>query len=500
MKIKDRELFSVSLFVFLTACSTTPVVSPTNLAQQWGDRLRAYQINPVFPPREDMQVGDVYLLCDLKSGADPATALNPSGPTPQSVWVTRLNLSPAVETNYATAISLPALSAQNAKGALSDPSGIGSMPTTNDMVAGKRKLQQLRNVSFPEFFSASITSVQANALVPAGTVLAGLGLAKDDIAAISLSVPSAGSYGLPVMAAHLAFNNAIQPFAVDFWRYTTELKRAYATKCNENQTASLELVTEIFAAYAMDVNFTFEKGAAGRMQAAINTPANSTRNATLQALTKQISDLQATAINQDDTSGKGSVNHAPASKTKSASAAGAASGASVPGDASSAGGTNAGKSQQTQVDQLNTLLNLLVQQAAGFEQQKFAGVSAQIVSGSSSGVRVERVFSNPVVIGYKSITLFPYDKAESSAGANIVSPPDANPVSKDSPGPVAPANKNPHSPAHKGVTPNKNKSLPARPPVVVSPRAENPTPASAAEGGGVGIPILLPPAALLNPQ
>ncbi|HIH2751397.1 TPA: hypothetical protein ACYLN4_007234 [Burkholderia lata] len=96
MKTKNRALFSVSFFVLVTACSAPPVVNPSNLAQQWGDRLRAYQINPVFPPREDIQVGDIYLLCDLKPKMEAAAASEQSGQTPQSVWVTRINLSQTV--------------------------------------------------------------------------------------------------------------------------------------------------------------------------------------------------------------------------------------------------------------------------------------------------------------------------------------------------------------------------------------------------------------------
>ncbi|HIH2751396.1 TPA: hypothetical protein ACYLN4_007233 [Burkholderia lata] len=361
------------------------------------------------------------------------------------------------------------------------------------MVAGTRKLQQLRNVSFPEFFSASISSVQASALVPAGIVLAGLGLAKDDVAAISLSVPSAGSYGIPFIAAHLAFNNAIEHVGPDFWRYTTELKKEYASKCNKDQTASLQLVIEVFAAYAMDVNFTFEKGTAARMQAAINTPANSTRSATLQALTKQISDLQTSATSNSDSSGKGggdkttasgtkaTTGKKAASGTKAASAADAASAASTPATAGPASEANAGGSQQTQIDQLNTPLNLLVQQAAGFEQQKFAGVSAQIVSGSSSGVRVERVFSNPVVIGYKSMTLLSPDAAQNTTGGQVVEPPDVNVVSTLPSTPTAPTHKNPRSPTRKPVTPSKNRAS-------LNPHAEPQAAASDAVGPAAGRP------------
>ncbi|MFM0197569.1 hypothetical protein PQQ65_31200 [Paraburkholderia strydomiana] len=408
MKIKKRVLGVAATSVFVTACST-PVVSPDNLASQWGDRLRAYQIFPVFPPREDVQAGDIYLVCDVLPGSDPNTAH--AGPPPQSVWIARLELSDLINANYGDAIHLPPLAAQNTKGALTEPNSIGAMPSSSDLVSRGKKFEQLRNVSLPEFFSTSITSVQASALVPAGVVLAGLGLASDDIASISLNIPAAGSYGIPFWNAQVAIQDQIKKkLGPDFWGWADGMKKYYARRCAPNETPALLAITEIYAAYAISVNFAFERAAAGRLEAKLNTPANTTRSATLLALTKAVADAQTAQADKQAAASKDANAKDSGAKDAGAKNAGAkdagAKAASAPGPAGAPGAdADSGTSAGTPQAQLNALLALLASQAAGIEQQKFAGVTAQVISGSISGIRVERVFSNPVVIGYKAMNV-----------------------------------------------------------------------------------------------
>ncbi|WP_250528250.1 hypothetical protein [Caballeronia sp. GAWG2-1] len=380
--------------LFVSACAT-PVVNPNNLANEWSDRLRAYQINPVFPPREDLQVGDLYLLCDANSLS--TANITPTGPTPQSLWIARLDLSKTLGDNYDTAIRMPGLTKDQApkNNAFSNPNSIGTMPSLDGMVEKGRKFA-LRNVSLPEFFSTSLTSVQASALVPAGVVLAGLGLSSNDVASISINIPAAGSYGVPFMLGQFAVYDKIKSnLEPQFWPWVEGMKAYYAPQCGADASPILLAITEIYAAYAISVNFSFEKGAAARLSAKLNSPADSTRNATLLALTKAVSDAQTMQT-----------------KVAAATPAPAAAPALVPAPAAAApagavpgAGTNAGTDEAAQQARLNNLLEMLTQQATGFEQQEFAGVSAQVISGSTSGIRVERVFSNPVVIGYKGVVV-----------------------------------------------------------------------------------------------
>lgn len=67
-------------------------------------------------------------------------------------------------------------------------------------------------------------------------------------------------------------------------------------------------------------------------------------------------------------------------------------------------------------DALKDALNALLASAAGSQRKQFPGISAQLITGSSSGVKVNRTFVNPVVVGYRGINM---DASSSGAPVSI---------------------------------------------------------------------------------
>jgi hypothetical protein len=100
----------------------------------------------------------------------------------------------AIRKHYEKSIMLPA---QNELPA----DGKNALPELKDVAtlfeANPRNAQRVRNVTLPEFFSVSAKGSDIGALIPVGTVLASIGASSEDISSVSISVPSASSYGLP---------------------------------------------------------------------------------------------------------------------------------------------------------------------------------------------------------------------------------------------------------------------------------------------------------------
>lgn len=373
----------------ITGCGSEPVITSENLASQWGDRFRAYQIYPVFPPREDVQVGDLYAICRtdtpvLKSknwqiGGTPEAV----GYRPVSNWLGRMpELKQKLLTQYQDSIALPPSAATDAPGK-ADTQGTGAMPEASMLTDTASSTIRMRNVSLPEFFSASITQAQIGAFLPIGVVLGELGIGSDDLASISVSVPSAGSYGLPAWDAIESARGSALWLNARFWKWASAAANQYAGNCKAGDKVTFLLVTQIYAAYSIDVNFVFSQATAGKARLALEAAEGTTRKQTLDRLSKYFPATQPKEQTVGDSPAGEKVTDA---STKQGTAE------TPPASAA----TNA-------AEKLATALAALKSESS----QQFPGIQAQIVAGSSSGVTVNRKFTNPVVIGYRGVAFDP---------------------------------------------------------------------------------------------
>ncbi|RKP43519.1 hypothetical protein D7S89_25760 [Trinickia fusca] len=222
----------------------------------------------MFPPRADIQVGDIYLNC-LASLADADLNENKAKRRfmPTALWVATvpgmlddgLHKQGYLSTNYRSRVQLPRMpipadkdtsasdngSTSNGadtsgkaavvadggqpasdittqKGAQAvakhgkrsvasanlrvPASATGTPNNPQDGIFLSRTLTRAMPVSLPEFFSVSATQAQASAIVPLPTILANLGVSASAVDQIQISVPSAESYGLPAATMIKALN------------------------------------------------------------------------------------------------------------------------------------------------------------------------------------------------------------------------------------------------------------------------------------------------------
>jgi len=64
LKKQEKQTFILFLLSFVSlnsGCATSPAPEGY-VAKQWATAFRELQITPIFPPREDVQVGDIYVV------------------------------------------------------------------------------------------------------------------------------------------------------------------------------------------------------------------------------------------------------------------------------------------------------------------------------------------------------------------------------------------------------------------------------------------------------
>ena len=375
---------------------------PGALVNAWAERFREFQIFPVFPPREDMQVGDIYLTCDFPEGPVKRGADGGQTRVPVSQLVaTTPAIRPYLAAYYRSRVFLPeALTEKDAAQAAAADGKLAKMPR-REMFAGKSETNRLRNVSMPELFSVTASGVDAGALLPTGILLGGLEVGAKDVTSVTISIPSSGSYGLPgnrlqELLAYVPINGP------------TRMLEEYSTKECHPHRAKFIVVSEIYAAHAINVHMNFTNEAAARVKAAINLPSDSARKAIYDALSKHF-----VPGGGDGKGADGKEGSAAESEKKSDAAPG---GTAKPKAKDAAGKTD----QERSTEFVNALKDL----ASALDQRQsieFPGVRVSAYTGSNSGISLERKFANPVVIGYRgySVTFQELDAASAGAGSSL---------------------------------------------------------------------------------
>jgi hypothetical protein len=225
----------------LAGCGTN--VEPGFVAKQWAGEMRELQINPVFPPREDFQVGDVYLPAVRPEDAEAKIA--EKGYMPMAVWLmeaggpsgaaARMNTFYQARSTYPPTPQTTVTALQQSHGpdrpqqgqppAAGTGGGTGgggtgdraplsgpipqpgldcstlTDPATCNIFTGdeKTKLRRMRIVGFPTFLATTITQGNLSAFVPIEAFSAALGLDFGDVEAVSVNIPVAESIGLPAV-------------------------------------------------------------------------------------------------------------------------------------------------------------------------------------------------------------------------------------------------------------------------------------------------------------
>ncbi len=73
-------VLSLSMWT-LAGCAFT-AAPPGHVAKEWATAFRELQLTPIFPPREDVQVGDIYIV-PVEPGEEEERAFKEKGYLPR---------------------------------------------------------------------------------------------------------------------------------------------------------------------------------------------------------------------------------------------------------------------------------------------------------------------------------------------------------------------------------------------------------------------------------
>lgn len=395
----------------LSGCS----VEPGFAAREWGKAVRHYNMIPVFPLREDIQVGDVYLLPASPDEMDRQVVKGKDF-LAISTLHDSLNLMPELRKFQRTRLQLPRISATTD---LSDGTD-GSLVSVADKCQGNAgdcdlfngtpaKVTSLRQVALPDVHLATFTGAEARAIVPTAAFAASGGAVYQSVESATLKVPAAESYGLPTSVV----------FSKLFPKESTRTKddasvvacfdvasavRLAKARVPEPKKVYFRIPTEIFIARAIDMDVKLSRSGGASLTVAQPMPDGRARQA-LDALLAVLSgkkpqdEGEGEGQGQDEGEGQGEgegegEGETGAKKENTGEGTPQAPRPDIPADVAVEAARIAG------------MLEVLESQGGG------PGAGLKVIRASQGAVTLRRTFQRPLVIGVKAIDVaVPTDKS-----------------------------------------------------------------------------------------
>lgn len=433
--MRKRVVLAGAAALALAGCGEN--VKPGFVAKQWSEEMRELQINPVFPPREDFQVGDIYLPAVPQDQVD--AVFDREGYLPMSIWLMEAGgdgaASGALETFYTDRSTYPQTTkavvdavrdqksgasdggqnggngGDNAGGTDAGPSGPVPQPVLDcsDVTGGsgdscniftdaeKTKMRRMRIVGFPTFLSTTITQGNLSAFVPVEAFSAALGLDFGDVEKVSVNVPVAESIGLPAIRAlelaEVSFKSAANGLCVvedEDGNKTAGRIRALLPK---GQRLDGKLPTQFHAVVVSEVFYT----------RAIEISIETQQSFGLGARLKPLAPSGGTAA-QAAQAGQQAAAQTQSGEQQSGEQSGEQTGdqnGQQNGQQSPQTG-GAGTQQQAVPGAVETLDRV---KKSISDLPSAPGGSLQIVSVSDGNVGMRRMFDRPIAIGYRGLSL-----------------------------------------------------------------------------------------------
>lgn len=255
----------------LCACSNL-----SSLPEEWVKTVREYNYIAVWPARQDFQVGDVYAICNNPVDGTVNNALTKDA---LPIMLARLDVRTKLRENYSKSVTLPQRLVEPASGihavkAASAPAA-DSMPVApvaapSASAALPADVRQMA-VALPDLGSVRVSGSQLGATLPGGAFLASLGINAQSLKSVAMSVPTAISYGLP----HSELR-ALADSGSAGSRDNLTAAHQLAFGC-QSKSASLVVISEVIAAYAIRVDMEFSGGTQAGAKAALLLPPESRR-------------------------------------------------------------------------------------------------------------------------------------------------------------------------------------------------------------------------------
>lgn len=224
----------LSVFLItLVGCSSTQTMRTqlNRVTKDWALTMRASQVLPVYPPTEDLQPGDVFVV--QSSFKNQVQVFDDRGFLPLDKQITRLE-TPAFDRFYERTYGMP-------EGTKAAGSNVWTTPINEINLA-----DHAPRVAFPSYSFELERGGGLSVALPVQSVPIGLGLLQTDSAYGSITIKEAFTYGL---SEELMLNSVI-----DWAAAHPNLLALYAP--TNSQTNYLRVVNRVFVASEVNVFLT----------------------------------------------------------------------------------------------------------------------------------------------------------------------------------------------------------------------------------------------------
>lgn len=237
-----------------------------DISKQWALTVRNVGIQPIYPPREDVQVGDIYF--SRVQPDEENRRMRERGYVPLDLWVAHLSLKEELGKFYSDRLLFGETRAFQAGGGQADPSYLAS-----DARSGRSEPRMARLVSFPAFATSTIArdggQAELNRFVPTEVLSYLFRSQRGGLQGMTLGASMAESYGLPADIVFRAFQKefasneelgkllgVLQPVRLGDKGEDRAGLRAVVTGKNKVAYANhhyVKLVTEIYQVRSLDI-------------------------------------------------------------------------------------------------------------------------------------------------------------------------------------------------------------------------------------------------------
>jgi outer membrane protein OmpA-like peptidoglycan-associated protein len=351
-------------------------IEKDSLIRDWTSGIRKLGVTPVFPPREDLQVGDLYLKTTRRSPGEASG----SGEIISEYWLGDLQLAEPVRDFYRERFAMPVETAEKDSGGKekTEENRQAPLPT---VYSGVFKIgdipTRLRNVSFPNL---TVASTRSTRLSVADSLLQffNTGTFTDAGYNVTVAIPDAEGYAIPALVSIPAIKKYCPENFADNIKLLRELSPSGRTT-----EEKIDVVTGVYYARSIDYTVSRRNGVGGTATA---------EPVALDKVKRLFSEL-----NQAKTA---------AEKPKPAASPGTDASGATPGasDASS----SAAKREQELAAQIKEELEKMT---AALERPNAPAVAGTVIRSDARSVTLRRTFSQPIIIGYQSLS-FDLDQFE----------------------------------------------------------------------------------------
>lgn len=359
------QIAAALCLVLLVGCTTQ--TGPGQVARDWSCKIREMQIRPLFPPREDFHVGDLYWL-DKVAESDASGYCMPS--KEYFPFSSHIAYFPEVmnqaDEYYKSRPDFPRTTTSagtvtiGTTGIVITPGYQSTDVLTSTKLFTVGAANRTRLVGFPDFLSVKVDNFSLGAIIPIQGAFTPFGLSAADIGEASISIPVAESYEVPIDMAI----RAIQPS-----KSICSFQNYVGTSKEEKESGQFHLVTAVYYTRVIDVNIQSKSGVALGSARDRDNPTTTT----LPAIT-----------------GTGVVS---------------------PG----AIGTNPQAS--VTFAQIDSAVSGMLQSLAA--RNSVPGVSLAYERGHASTISMRRVFDRPVAIGFRSVVVKPDKSKDDQCVLNV---------------------------------------------------------------------------------